>query len=132
MKQGQTFFENQLGLLDVFLVIEDPIVEGLGVAGQTLGPERADVPRDLRPELLWVGHRCGLVGRIDVDRRGVELEMGSELFDEKTDDPARRPENRQEIELHRNPGRVLALIENQGLSPESRCGRHPPWGPGRR
>ena len=42
--------------------------------------------------------------------------MGPELFDEKTDDPARRPENRQEIELHRNPGRVLALIENQGLT----------------
>lgn len=103
-EQREALLQDELGLLDVFLVIQDSVVEGLGIAGQTLGPERSDVPGDLGAKFLGVGHRGSLIRRIDVDRRGVELEVRPQLLDEKADDPARRSEHGKEIELYRNPG----------------------------
>ena len=91
VEEGQALLEDQLGLLDVLLVVEDAVVEGLGVAGQALGPERADVAGDLGAEALRVGHRGGLVLGVDVDRRGVELEVGAHLLDEEAHDAGTDP-----------------------------------------
>ena len=69
VEQTHPLVEHELRLLDVLLVVDDPVVEGLGVAGQALGPEGADVAHDLGAEIGGVGDRAGLVRRVDVDRQ---------------------------------------------------------------
>ena len=111
LEKAYAVLENQLGLLDIALVVKDAVVEGLGVRRQPLGPERSDRAGNLTADFLGMGDRHCLRCRVDVDGSDIQLQVRVRLLEVEAADARDTHQARSHSEPHLRPAAVLALLE---------------------
>src|SRR5208283_564559 len=102
------FSEHSVRLFQEFFVVQYTGGQCLGIFGNALRVEFADLFR----QVARITRRCGdgqsRVFRIDIDGRYVKLKTRMRLFEIKTADPLHIADNRHELEFHRNPSAPIA------------------------
>ena len=105
-------FSSRLSLLDIPLVVNHPVVEGLRIAGQSLGPKRTHRARQLHAQLLRIRDWHRLFFRVDVDRSDIQAEVRVSFAQIEPRDARDAAEHRQHFETHFHPVAILTFSEH--------------------
>ena len=97
-------------------VVENAVVEGVGLLGQSLGVEAAADSGELRREVVGRRDRHGRAHGVEVDRRDVELELGVGFLEVEAAHAADRHQVGDQLERHFGPVAPLPLPQDNLLA----------------
>src|ERR1700682_132169 len=122
LEEPLLLFENKVCLFQVLIVVQQSAGEGLSVLRDSLGIEVSEVARKFPRIISGSGNGQSRMGRVDVNRRDVELELGSYLFQIEPTDPAGAFQAWDELERQRYPGAPFVLTQNELLALNGKSG----------
>lgn len=109
-------FKHEMRLLEVLVVVEGAGGEGLGIFGDTLGVEGAHVADEFTRVVLRGGEGQRGIGRVDVDRRDVQLELRAGLLQVEAADAGNAFHAGNKSKSDADPRAPLAGCQNELLA----------------